>query len=94
MSFDEFTDLLIRDINTEEAKGLANMGLYARHLRKWLEFVDRKQILAVTYDKLKQHPENVQPRVRDFLGSDFPGSISIANNKESKAKVSLPSCDA
>jgi hypothetical protein len=31
---------------------LANMGFYAQHLRRWLEFVDGKQILAVTYDEL------------------------------------------
>jgi hypothetical protein len=59
-----------------------------------LEFVDRKQIWAVTYAELKQHPEDVQRRVRNFLGSDFPGSMSVANNKENKVKVSLPSCDA
>jgi hypothetical protein len=94
MSFDEYTVVVMDGIEYETPWGLANMGLYALHLRKWLEFVDRKQILAVTYDELKQHPETVQRRIRDFLGSDFPGSISIANNNENKAKVALPSCYA
>ena len=74
--------------------GLGDTGLYARHLSKWLKFDDRKNLLAIAYDKLKQDPKNVQRRVREFLGFNFPGSIAIENSNLNEAKVKHPSCYA
>jgi hypothetical protein len=93
MLFDEYTDIVIHDIDPDPW-GIDNMGLYAQHLSKWLKFVDRKHLLAIAYDELKQDPKNVQRRIREFLGFDFPGSTAIKNANRNEDKEYHPSCYA
>jgi hypothetical protein len=93
-SFSDYTDVVKNYIDYPSPWGLGDMGHYARHLSKWLKFVDRKHLFAIAYDELKHDPKNVQRRVREFLGFDFPGSIAIENTSLNKAKVNHPSCFA
>jgi hypothetical protein len=92
--FSDYTDVVKNYTIYPSPWGLGDMGLYARHLTKWLNFVDRKQLLAIAYDELKQDPKNVERRVREFLSSDFPGSIAIENTNLNEVKVEHASCYA
>ena len=94
MTFDDFTDVILDGITYSDKWGLASMGLYARHLKKWMKIVDRSQILLVTYNEIKEYPESAQRRVREFLGADFPGKLKVANTKQGKFKVTAATCFA
>ena len=43
-------------------------GLYATHLKRWLEFFDQDQIHIVIFDDVKSIPEVVEQALYDFLG--------------------------
>lgn len=51
-------------------------GLYATHLKRWLEFFDREQIHIVFFDQLKSDPAAVEAELYDFL------QIETLNNHE------------
>jgi hypothetical protein len=65
---------LLGDLSFEA--GLANnpmyveQGLYATHLRRWLEHFPREQLLVVLMDDVEQRPEEVCRTVYRFLGVD------------------------
>lgn len=42
-------------------------GLYAKHLKNWLEVFPREQILILNYHDLENHPEKFVQRVFEFL---------------------------
>ena len=96
MSFHEYTDILTNDLlNPKEYGkewGLANEGQYVLHLKKWANFVDRTNILVIAYDELKNNPRQVEQRIEDFLGLDFPGTTGIENSNEHEKKVKHPEC--
>jgi hypothetical protein len=96
MSFDEFVrDVSIPALARETGPGRSSRhGLYATHLRKWFELFDRKQILVLGYDELKNHPQKLQERIQTFLGRGFPGGLRRSNSNDSQYKVQLPSYEA
>ena len=69
-----------------ESKGTSMIG-YVDHLRKWLLFFDREQLLVLGYDELKMNPDRAQWRVRTFLGEALPGGLTSENSKSSSSKV-------
>lgn len=99
MSFHEYADVLINEIQNPQEYGnkklwgTANEGEYALHLKKWLKFIDRENLLLIAYDEFKQNNQRVENRIRNFLGFDFPGTTMITNTRNHKRKVELPRCD-
>lgn len=96
MSFDDFVFYRsIPALDRETGKGRSTRhGLYAKHLRKWFDLFDRKQILVLSYDELKQHPDRVQGRLELFLERTIPGKIEQSNSNDSHFKVKAPSKNA
>ena len=43
-------------------------GIYAHHLKRWLEYFPREQLLVLTLDEMIQEPNTTFNRVCDFLG--------------------------
>ena len=43
-------------------------GLYATHLKRWLEYFSREQIHIVFFDQLKKDPAAVERELYEFLG--------------------------
>lgn len=65
-------------------------SMYAMHLRKWFDRFDRKQILVLSYDELKNHPKRLQDRVRKFLGQAIPGDLKYCNSNDNPLKIKQP----
>ena len=47
-----------------------HQGLYATHLRKWLEVFPQRQIMAVFQEEIESDPSSVATAVFEFLGVD------------------------
>lgn len=98
MSFANYADVLSNSIqhpgDWAHEWGVANTGDYAYHLKKWLKFIDRKQLLVIAYDEFRDKSQKVEDRIREFLGFDFPGSTILTNTRKYKNKVALPECNA
>lgn len=96
--FVEHAEFIIRQIKNPDPgdleRGLEDTGFYAKHLSRWLEFLDRKQLLAISYDEFKEDAKAVEDRIRKFLGFDFPGSTPYMNVLRNHEKVDMPTCDA
>ena len=96
LPFHDYADVVINDIEHPDPKrmkwGLANAGQYVLHLKQWLQFLDRQQLLVISYDEFKYHNTRVENRVRNFLEFDFPGSALVTNARKHKDKVELPHC--
>ena len=60
---------------------------YVEHLRKWVSLFDRKQLLVLSYDELRNDPSSVQKRVEEFLGKKFEGTLKKSNDSGGPAKV-------
>ena len=52
-------------------------GLYATHLKRWLEYFSRDQIHIVLYDQLKNDPAAVERELYEFLQLD-----SLSNHQQ------------
>jgi Sulfotransferase domain len=93
LSFDEF--IFERSIPALGNKRSTRFGMYAVHLRKWFELFDRKQILVLSYDELRYHPNRLLERVKSFLGLGFVlGNLTTSNDSEDPFKVREPSPQA
>lgn len=67
-------------------------GMYASILFRWFKAFDRKQILVLSYEELKNDPDKLQDRVKQFLQADIePGSFVGANDNSNPHKVKLSS---
>eukprot|EP00797_Seminavis_robusta_P018732 Sro280_g107070.2 (218) ;mRNA; r:51573-52226 len=96
MSFDDFVmERSLPALERETGPGRSTRhSLYATHLRKWFELFDRSQILVLSYDELRFHPEKTQERIQSFLGRTVPGSLRRSNSNDNSYKIALPSRDA
>jgi hypothetical protein len=47
---------------------LLEPALYHKHLRRWLEYFDRSQLLVILYDDIRARPREVLSTVYSFLG--------------------------
>lgn len=72
-------------------------GLYAKHLRRWLEFFPRQNILVLRLDDVLQRPQDVVKSLCNFLSVvDLPSEVDVfsksnesylvRNSKMEKAK--------
>jgi hypothetical protein len=71
------------------AKGEAPVGrgLYAPQLQQWLSVVPLDQILVMSYEDWRLHPQTVWQRVLDFLGMDDSDLVSLPEPAEPSAAL-------
>ena len=97
LPFEDHAENLLRDIQDPGDWGLewgmADVGLYAHHLSRWLKFIDRKNLLAISYDEFKNDNKAVEDRVRNFLGLSFEGSLPYTSSHENHHEEQ-PTCIA
>ena len=64
-----------------------HLGEYVDHLKEWLSYFAREQLLVLSYDELCAAPGTTQGRIQEFLGAAFPGALKRANSKGHEDKV-------
>ena len=100
-SFHEYADYLFSDNAIAQIPALKQSrptGMYGDHFEQWLHYFDRKQILILSYDELKQDEPSFLQRVVSFLNLDVGTKIIKSgtkpkNTKMSSSKIDLPPCD-
>ena len=65
-------------------------GKYIDHLKHWMFYFDRKQLLVLSYAEVHEAPEVAQWRVQEFLGVKFPGHLRAEHESEKKAREVPP----
>merc|ERR1711966_114792 len=65
-------------------------GKYIDHLKQWMSYFDRKQLLVLSYAEIQEAPEVAQWRVQEFLGAKFPGHLRAEHESEKKAREVPP----
>ena len=83
MSFEEYSENVL-------AGQLSNHfwkcdGKYVDHLKHWMSYFDRKQLLVLSYTEVQEAPEVAQRRVQEFLGAKFPGRLKAENESENES---------
>lgn len=73
MPFNKHANTIMSGIQHPDMWGMGDAGLYVKHLSGWLKFLDRRQILAISFDEFEKNNLMVEHRISDFLGFEFPG---------------------
>ena len=73
MSFEEYSKRVL-------AGRLSNqlwrpVGKYVDHLKQWMLYFEREQLLVLSYDEVLDAPDMAQWRIRKFLGTEFSGAL-------------------
>ena len=76
MSFNRYSLAVLRMYITDQA-AYYRSGLYAMHLKQWVKYFDRKQILIINYNELVIDSLKVQSRIQEFLGLNFENKITV-----------------
>ena len=88
---DEFLRVRVRPILENPA--YPNYSLYANHLKEWIKYFSRDQLLILSNDELNEDPSTFKSRIEAFLGGKFDAPMEIVNTSDgSKAKTTI-SCD-
>jgi len=90
-TFDEYSNELVQQIKKNPSR---SYSLYVDHLKEWVKWFDRKNLLILSYDELVQEPSMVIQRIEKFLGTKLTGSFPHANSKENPQKVKVASSHA
>jgi len=90
-TFDEYSNGL-----AQKMKGThpGSYSVYVAHLKEWVKWFDRKNLLILSYDELVQEPSMVIQRIEKFLGTKLTGSLPQANSQENPQKVKVVSSHA
>ena len=101
-TFTEYSDFVFDDYNIDgipKWKQQAKIeGVYGEKIEQWFHHFDRKQILVLSYDELKENETSFLHRVLSFLGlyvdlAMIDSGTKHFNTHQSSSKVKLPSCD-
>jgi len=65
----------------------ASTGKYVDHIKKFLSFIRREQLLVLSYDELKTNPRKTQWRIQQFLGKEIPGELATLNKVDNPNKL-------
>jgi hypothetical protein len=90
ISFEEFVQTRsIPALQQDTGPGQSTRhSLYARHLRKWFDCFDRRQILILSYNELCTDPTRVQQRIHQFLGFQLPSiAFRRSNSNDNDFKI-------
>jgi hypothetical protein len=101
-TFTEYSDFVFDDYNIDgmpkwKQQSLTE-GVYGENIEQWFHHFDRKQILVLSYDELKENETSFLHRVLSFLGlyvdlAMIDSGTKHVNTYQSSSKVKLPSCD-
>jgi hypothetical protein len=67
-------------------------GMYVKWLERWIQVFDRKQILVLSYDELKQNSTRYLERIHEFLGIPVNKSLEIEKANTGGSKSEQPGC--
>jgi len=84
MSFEEYSKQVLVDRLTDTY--WKSDGKYIDHLKEWMSYVRRKQILILSYVEVQEAPQVTQRRIQEFLGAEFMGHLEVESNQESKKR--------
>ena len=88
---DEFLRVTVRQKLVNPA--YPNFSLYADHLKNWIKYFSRDQLLILSNDELNKDPSTFESRIEAFLGAKFESTMEHVNTSEhSKAKTTI-TCD-
>lgn len=62
-------------------------GLYAKHLKRYLQYFDRKQILILNFDDLKNHPLEFIKSIYRFIGVNDDFVPLVLNKKVNPGRI-------
>ncbi len=79
MKKDSLLDVLINPVTYS----YYNFGLYYQHLKRYLDYIDQKNILVLTFDELKTQPINTLNKVFNFLGVNTFENLQVSKAKNS-----------
>jgi hypothetical protein len=69
-------------------------GLYARHLRRWLEFFPRHNILVLRFDDLRERPGDAVEGLCRFLSvADLPPQVDLFSKSNESYLVRNPAME-
>ena len=88
MSFEQYSEHVL-------AGQLSNQfwecdGKYFDRLKHWMFYFQRKQLLVLSYDEIKETPKLAQRRIEQFLGAEFPGNLQYENFRNYKKEEISP----
>lgn len=85
MSFEEYSkQVLVHHLADKHWK---SDGKYIDHLREWISYVRREQMLILSYDEVQEAPQVTQKRIQEFLGADLTGRLEVESKRKSKAET-------
>mmetsp|Transcript_29440 Transcript_29440/g.62502 ORF Transcript_29440/g.62502 Transcript_29440/m.62502 type:complete len:357 (-) Transcript_29440:77-1147(-) len=64
-------------------------GFYVDHLKKWISFFKRDQLLVLSFDELKNDPTSTLWRIQKFLGTKFPDMTMPHTNNHPHSTVEV-----
>ncbi len=79
-------------LNSEQPRFLNN-GLYAAHLRRWMELFPAENLLVFTFEDVRDYPSQTLARVFNHLGTQVhhdPEAVKRKYNDSSKELLPLP----
>ncbi len=79
-------------LDSEQPRFLNN-GMYAAHLRRWLELFPAENLLVFTFEDVRDHPGETLARVFNHLGATVhhdPEAVKRKYNDSSKELLPLP----
>lgn len=72
-------DYLTR-MDCDQPRCLAD-GLYARHLRRWMEYFDESQFRIILFEDVRQHPEATVKSVCDHIAAPYHFADTLAQKR-------------
>ena len=78
MTFDQYATKMVSKYVSE--RYLDATVKYVDHLRTWISFFTREQLLVLNYDEVHLNPDVIQLRIRAFLEEPLIGGLVSENN--------------
>ena len=94
--FSEYADNIV---NSRDWERRTHHGLYGDIFEQWFKYFDRKQILVLHYDEMKQDEPSFLQRVLSFLELEVNSTLiergtKQRNTKSGPFKLQFPTCSA
>lgn len=71
----------------EQYPEILDCGMYAKHIRNWLEYFSLKEIYVVIYDVIEEQPQNVLRELYTFLGVDTEYQPKNITQRQNTARM-------
>ena len=88
-TFEEYAEVLVERLSNPN-KVKHHTGFYVDHIKKFNSFLNRDQILILSYHEVKTNPDRAQWRIEQFLGQQFEGELP----RYKKVRVCIFGCNS